>query len=242
MSTVVSAPAKSGLGVRTLDGAADPAFSVRRRILPLIVVLLVAAGALVAWPVDFDAAAIAERVRAAGMLGAVGLLALLVIQCVVAPIPSEPIMAAGYVYGPRLAFALAWVGVVVGAGLCFWLARAYGRPLAERVVSAERLDAAEARLQRGEPWTTFAALVAIRAVAFHSFDIVSYACGLVRLPFAAFLAATALGSLPKVFAFTYAGATLAARPAWLDALILAGTFGVLGVALVAALRRRRRAA
>jgi uncharacterized membrane protein YdjX (TVP38/TMEM64 family) len=216
---------------------------VRRRILPLIVVVLIAAGALVAWPPDFDAAAIAERVREAGMLGTVGLLALLVVQCVVAPIPSEPIMmAAGFVYGPRPAFAIAWTGVVVGAGLCFWLARAYGRPVAERLVSAERLDAAEVGLQRGGPFTTFAALLALRAIAFHSFDIVSYACGLVRIPFPMFLVATALGSCPKVFAFTYAGSTLAARPAWLDALILAGTVGVLAAVAVAALLRRRRAA
>jgi uncharacterized membrane protein YdjX (TVP38/TMEM64 family) len=216
---------------------------VRRRLLPLIVVGLVTAGALVAWPRDFDAAAIAERVRAAGMLGSVGLLALLVVQCVVAPIPSEPIMmAAGYVYGPRAAFVVAWTGVVVGAALCFWLARAYGRAVAERLVRAERLDAAEASLQRGGPLTTFAALLAIRAIAFHSFDIMSYACGLVRLPFPMFLAATALGSCPKVFAFTYAGATLAARPVWLDAIILAGTVGVLAVVAIAALLRRRRAA
>jgi uncharacterized membrane protein YdjX (TVP38/TMEM64 family) len=216
---------------------------VRRRFLLPIVLVLVVAGALVAWSPDLDAAAIAERVRAAGMLGTVGLLALLIVQCVVAPIPSEPIMmAAGFVYGPRPAFVIAWTGVVLGAALCFWLARAYGRSVAERIVRAERLDAAEAGVQRGGPVTTFAGLLALRAIAFHSFDIVSYACGLVRLPFPMFVAATALGSCPKVFAFTYAGATLAARPVWLDALILAGTLGALAVVVVGMLLRRRRAA
>jgi uncharacterized membrane protein YdjX (TVP38/TMEM64 family) len=216
---------------------------VRRRLLALIVVAVVVAGALVAWPRDFDAAAIAERVRAAGMLGSVGLLALLVVQCVVAPSPSEPIMmAAGFVYGPQPAFVIAWAGVVVGAALCFWLARAYGRPVAERLVRADRLDAAEASLQRGGPLTTFVALLLIRALAFHSFDLMSYACGLVRIPFPLFVAATVLGSCPKVLAFTYAGATLAARPVWLDALILVGTFGVVAAVAVGALVRRRRAA
>jgi hypothetical protein len=50
---------------------------------------------------------------------------------------------------------------------------------------------------------------------------------LVGLPFGWFALATALGVIPKAFAFTYAGATLATRPAWLDALILAGIFGML---------------
>ncbi|MGH7893259.1 MAG: TVP38/TMEM64 family protein [Candidatus Binatia bacterium] len=214
-----------------------------RRILAVVVVLLVLCGGLVAWSSDLDAEVIARGVRDAGMLGSIGLIALLVFQCVVAPVPSEPIMmAAGYVYGPGPALVLSWTGVVVGAGVCFWLARAYGRPLAERVVKAERLDAAEAGLRHRGLWTAFAALVAIRAVAFHGFDVVSYACGIVRLPFAVFLGATALGVLPKVFAFTYAGATFAARPAWLDAIIIAGTFGVLGLALLAAVLRRRRSA
>lgn len=82
----------------------------------------------------------------------------------------------------------------------------------------------------------------IRILAFHTFDVLSYACGIVRLPFVVFVVATVLGALPKVFAFTYAGATFAARPAWLDAIILVGTFGALAVAIVAVLLRRRRAA
>jgi uncharacterized membrane protein YdjX (TVP38/TMEM64 family) len=216
---------------------------VSARVGVVCVVLLLAGAAYVAWPSDFDAAAIAERVRAAGTLGSIGLFALLVVQCVVAPLPSEPIMmAAGYVYGPGPALALSWGGVVAGGACCFLLARAYGRSLAERLFDARRLDAVEARMGAGGGWTAFGVLVAIRAVAFHSFDLVSYACGVVRLPFGVFLAATALGALPKVFAFTYAGATFAARPPWLDGLILAGSFGALAILLVAAVLRRRRAA
>lgn len=213
----------------------------RRRVVALLAVLALVGAAIAAWPADFDAEAIAARVRAAGALGSIGLVALLAVQCVIAPIPSEPIMmAAGYVYGPGPALLISWTGVVLGAGLCFGLAYAYGRPLAERLVKPERLDAAEARLRWGGPWMAFAGLLVIRAVAFHSFDVLSYACGLVRLPFLVFAAATALGALPKVFAFTYAGATFAARPAWLDGLILAGTFGVVVLVVGAALLRRRR--
>jgi uncharacterized membrane protein YdjX (TVP38/TMEM64 family) len=215
----------------------------RGRLAALVGGFLLLGGVLVVWPTDFDAAAIAERVRAAGALGLIGLLALLVVQCVIAPVPSEPIMmAAGYVYGPGPALLISWIGVVLGASCCFGLARLYGRPLAERVVTAKRLDAAEAHLDRGGAWLTFAGLLAIRTLAFHSFDVLSYACGIVRLPFLVFLAATVLGALPKVFAFTYAGATFAARPAWLDAIILVGTFGVLAVVAVAAVLRGRRTA
>jgi uncharacterized membrane protein YdjX (TVP38/TMEM64 family) len=63
--------------------------------------------------------------------------------------------------------------------------------------------------------------------AFTAFDVVSYACGLIRFPFRWFLLATAVGGVPKVFAFTYFGANVSERPGWLDWLITAGTFGVL---------------
>lgn len=108
------------------------------RIVALVVGLLLLGVVIFVWPIEFEAAVIAERVRAAGTFGLVGLVALLVVQCVIAPIPSEPIMmAAGYVYGPGPALLISWIGVVLGASACFWLGRAFGRPLAERVVSAE---------------------------------------------------------------------------------------------------------
>jgi uncharacterized membrane protein YdjX (TVP38/TMEM64 family) len=214
-----------------------------RLIVPALLAVAVGGAAYAAWRADFDAAAIAASVRAAGPLGVIALIGFFVVQCVIAPIPSEPgMMAAGYVYGPGPALVIAWIGVVLGASACFWLGRAYGRPLAERVVRADRLDTAEAQLQRGGSWLAFAGVLAIRMFAFHTFDVLSYACGLVRMPFVVFLAATVLGALPKVWAFTYAGATLAARPAWLDAVILVGTFGAMAVAVVAVLLRRRRAA
>jgi len=88
----------------------------------------------------------------------------------------------------------------------------------------------------------FAIVLALRLFAFTSFDVLSYACGLVRFPFRWFLLATALGAVPKVFAFTYAGASIGARPRWLDGLMLVGTLGVLLVLpwLIRLGRRSRR--
>jgi uncharacterized membrane protein YdjX (TVP38/TMEM64 family) len=189
-----------------------------------------------------DAQALAARVRAAGALGPAALFALLVFQCVVAPIPSEPLMlAAGFVYGPALGFSIAWLGVVVGAAACFGLAQCFGRSLAQRFVRSRHLDAFDAyAAQRGIGFT-FAWVLVIRLLAFSSFDVVSYGCGLTRFPFRWFLLATALGVVPKAFAFPYAGASVAVRPAWLDAALLAGTFGFMLLVPWLALRRSRRA-
>jgi uncharacterized membrane protein YdjX (TVP38/TMEM64 family) len=174
-----------------------------------------------------DPEAIAARVRGAGKFGPLLLFALFVVQCVVAPLPSEPIMmAAGFVYGPGAGLALAWLGVVAGALACFILARALGRPFAERFITRERLDAIDTYVTARGLAATFGTVLALRLFAFPSFDVVSYACGLARFPLRWFLLATALGAVPKAFAFTYAGANLADRPGWIDGLLLAGTFGL----------------
>lgn len=192
------------------------------------VVALGLGAALWMWSLELDPHVLAGRLRDAGSAGVLGLLILLVVQCVVSPIPSEPIMvAAGFVYGPRSGFALSWLGVCLGAVLCFVLARRYGRPLAERFVRSERLGALDARLAAQGLAATFLVVLGLRLFAFGSFDVLSYACGLVRFPFPWFLVATLLGAVPKTLAFSYAGAAVGERPGWLDGVILVGSFGVL---------------
>ena len=183
-----------------------------------------------AYQIDFanlSVATTAERVRATGPLAPLVLLFLLVAQCVIAPLPSEPLMmVAGFLYGPRPGFVLSWLGVTLGACACFLLAD-LARPFAVRFVRAERLEWLDAQLgSRGE-LGMFVAVLFIRLFAFSSFDVVSYGCGLLRMRFRWFLLASAIGVMPKVFAFTYLGTSMSELPAWLGVLIAVGTFGIL---------------
>lgn len=207
------------------------------------VAALVAGGVLLAqldWRA-IDPQAIADRVRAAGPLGTVALFVLLVVQCVASPLPSEPLMiASGYLYGPWAGFALSWVGVVIGGTVCFVLARRLGRPVAERFASRDKLDAFDAAFTGRGTAATFVAVLGIRLFAHGSFDLVSYACGLIPFSLPLFLVASGVGVVPKVLAFTYLGASAGGRPGWLDALILGGAFGML-LLVPLVLRAARRA-
>lgn len=177
---------------------------------------------------NLDPQTIAERVRAAGAVGPLALVVLLIVQCVLSPVPSEPLMmASGYLYGPWAGFALSWVAVVIGGTLCFLIARTLGRPIAERFASRDKLDAFDAAFAGRGTMATFVAVLGIRLLAHGSFDLVSYACGLIPFSLPLFLVASGVGVVPKVFAFTYLGASAGARPGWLDALILGGAFGML---------------
>lgn len=210
----------------------------------IVAALAVACAAWLAGPdvrAALDPHALATRLRDAGPLGALGLVALLIVQCVIAPIPSEPIMmAAGFVYGPRAGFVLAWTGVFIGAAASFLIARYFGRALAERLVRSDRLAAFDRRLAAHGLATTFLIVLGLRLFSFTSFDVLSYACGLIRFPLPWFLVATGIGGVPKILAFTYAGATAGARPGWLDATILVGTFGALALLPLLVGRWRRR--
>jgi uncharacterized membrane protein YdjX (TVP38/TMEM64 family) len=176
---------------------------------------------------QLDAQAAADRIRAAGPLGPVVLLGLLILQCVVAPLPSEPLMmAAGFLYGPAAGLALSWGGVVLGASACFVLAAGLGHAFVHRMVNPERLQMLDAYVRARGISGIFFTILVIRLFAFSSFDVVSYGCGLLRLPFRWFLFATALGVVPKAFAFSYLGANVSEQPPWLGALALVGTFGI----------------
>ncbi len=215
----------------------------RRVFLALAGLGVIATLLVVQWQWDLptlEPEAVAERVRAAGPLGHLALHAWFVLQCVVAPLPSEPaMMAAGFVYGFGVAFGITWLGVVLGAAACFGLARRFGRPFVERFVRAERLEALDARVAGQGLAATFAVVLALRLFTFTSFDVLSYGCGLLRFPFRWFLLATVLGAVPKVVAFTYAGAGIGERPGWLDGVILAGSLsGLLALPWLVRLGRR----
>lgn len=180
-----------------------------------------------------DADTLADRVRASGWVGPLALIALLVAQAVVAPLPSPPIlMAAGFVYGPWFGFAIGWLGLLLGASSCFGLARALGRPFVQRFVGREHLATVDTYIAT-RTGATVLAIVSLRVFMPPLFDAVSYGCGLVRVPFWWFILATAMGEIPKVGSFTYIGSAAGGVSSWLAAwVLLAPALGVVGLRVV----------
>ena len=184
-----------------------------------------------------DATAVATRVQASGSVGPLVLIALLVAQAVIAPLPAPPIlMAAGFVYGPWVGFGIGWLGLLLGAGACFGLARWFGLPFARRFVGPERLATIEERLD-ARAGTTVVTLVSLRVFLPPLFDAVSYACGLFGVPLPVFLLATGIGEIPKVASFAYIGSAAGEVPGWLTTWVF--LFPVVGVFVLRMLHARR---
>lgn len=149
-----------------------------------------------------DLAGVREYLRSYGAWGPVAAFLLIQLQAVFAPLPSFPVVyAAGFLFGTFWGGLLSWVSVLVSAALCFGLARGFGRPLVECVVSPRALRRADALFLRHG---TFAVLLA-RLLPFTAFDLLSFAAGLTPMGLGPFLVATAIGMTPSIFLMAWAG-------------------------------------
>ena len=216
--------------------------SLRTVLLAIAVLVALLVPLFVFWDelIHLDAERLAEHVRAWGAFGPLVLIALLVLQAVVAPLPAPPIlMAAGFVYGPWIGFVIGWVGLLLGAGGCFALARRLGRPFVQRFVRAEQLTAIDAYAEQRRG-TTVLTIISLRIFMSPLFDAVSYGCGLIRVPLRWFMLATALGEIPKVGGFTYIGSAAGGSWSWIAAwILLAPAIGILGLRVLRSRLARR---
>ncbi|MGH7681701.1 MAG: TVP38/TMEM64 family protein [Candidatus Eiseniibacteriota bacterium] len=143
-------------------------------------------------------------VHGAGAWGPAVLLLLQVGQILIAPIPGVfvPILA-GVLYGPIVGPAITVAGTCIGSAAAYWIGRGGGRPLAERLIGADGLERA-GRLLGGKRWL---ALVPLFLIPLSPSDALCFAAGIVRMDWARFCAAVALGRVPKD-SFLAAGAAL----------------------------------
>lgn len=151
-----------------------------------------------------DVAAFREYLLSFGPLAAVVSGFLMVFQAIVAPLPAFVItFANGLVFGWLWGAVLSWSSAMVGAVLCFYLAKWVGRPVVERWVSRKALSWWDGFFDR---YGSYSILIA-RLVPIVSFDLVSYAAGVTPITFWNFFWATGLGQLPATLLYSYLGET-----------------------------------
>ena len=127
---------------------------------------------------------------------------LMVFQSVIAPLPAFLItFANGLLFGVWWGAALSWSSAMLGAALCFFIARALGRPVVIRLLSQSAVNASDRFFQR---YGKHAVLIA-RLVPVISFDAISYGAGLTSMRFLWFVIATGVGQLPATLLYSYLG-------------------------------------
>lgn len=131
---------------------------------------------------------------------------LMVFQSVVAPLPAFVLtFTNGLLFGWAWGALLSWSSAMVGALVCFWIARSLGRPVVERLVGGSKsLEVSDLFFTKYGDRT----ILITRLLPFVSFDIISYGAGLTPIRLRNFLIATGLGQLPATLAYSYLGQNL----------------------------------
>ncbi|NLY86138.1 MAG: TVP38/TMEM64 family protein [Tissierellia bacterium] len=131
--------------------------------------------------------------------------ALMVFQSIAAPLPAFLItFANANLFGWWQGAILSWSSAMVGAAVCFYIARILGRDIVEKLTSKTGLESVDRFFEK---YGKQSILIA-RLLPFMSFDIVSYAAGLTPMNFWGFFIATGIGQLPATIIYSYVGGML----------------------------------
>src|ERR671914_148005 len=159
---------------------------------------------------------------------------LMVLQALVAPVPSFLItFANGLAFGVFWGWMVSLLGHVLAAAVCFGVSRALGRTPVEVLVGRTGLESADRWFER---WGTYA-VFAGRLVPGVAFDAISYAAGLTRMRFGGFMLATTLGILPQTFLYSFLGQR---APEYVGLFLFTTALVLLGALVFALVRRGKR--
>jgi uncharacterized membrane protein YdjX (TVP38/TMEM64 family) len=147
----------------------------------------------------------------------------------------------GALFGTLRGVVLAWIAAMLATVAAYLLARSIGQDSIRRFLGRHRL------LTRLRKRSDFWALVSLRNLPVAPFAVLNYLAGLVGISLRLLLLATAIGALPTLVAYAYAGSELVigleqagqarARAFWIAGAV---TLGMILIWLVPAVIRRLR--
>lgn len=148
---------------------------------------------------------VVDYIRSFGVYAYIVSFLLMVFQSVAAPIPAFLItFANAIVFGWWKGAILSWTSAMVGAIICFYIARILGRDVVVKLTSNSAISTIEKYFEKYGSKT----ILICRLLPFVSFDIVSYFAGLTSISIASFLLATGIGQLPATIIYSYVGGML----------------------------------
>ena len=149
--------------------------------------------------------AVADYIRSFGAWAMAFSFALMVFSSILAPLPAFMItLSNAAIFGWWQGAILSWSSAMVGAALCFYIARILGRDVVEKIAGRGALAGVEGYFKKYGTRT----ILVCRLLPFVSFDAVSYFAGLTPMGFLAFFVATGIGQTPATIVYSYVGGML----------------------------------
>ncbi|MFX0047033.1 MAG: TVP38/TMEM64 family protein [Candidatus Hermodarchaeota archaeon] len=146
---------------------------------------------------------------ALGYLGILLFIVIMAIQGLIVPIPSEVVLlATGMIWGWLFGGIMGIIGSMAASLLCFYISRRGGRPLAKKFVGESGLAMADKLINK----YGIKAIIVSRFIPFISFDVISYASGLIDIDIKKYSIGTLIGSIFRAFFYSIWGALLGFNP------------------------------
>jgi len=127
--------------------------------------------------------------------GSLGLLVVMIIQTIIAPIPSEALLMFSGAIGIKIFDIVLFggLGLIIGSIIAFYLARIGGKPIIEKLIGKKWVG----RVDRWVEENGTKAIFLTRLVPIIPFDLISYMAGITKLEFKNYIFATVLGAFPR---------------------------------------------
>lgn len=155
--------------------------------------------------VKMDIKALRDYINSFGIYGPLISALLMIFQSILAPLPAFVLtFANAYLYGWYWGAILSWTSSMIGALLCFFIARGLGRPFAEKLITDNALSKMDHFFDEYGDFT----IIILRLLPFVSFDEVSYGAGFTDMKMGKFLIATGIGQLPATIVYSIVGNSL----------------------------------
>lgn len=133
---------------------------------------------------------------------------LMVLQSIIAPIPSEMVLlASGLVWGLAGGAAVGFVGSMISASIAFYIAKKGGRPLAVGVIGENGAQSMEYYMSKYGPVLIFG----MRAIPTVPYDLFSIIGGFTQMDFKKYTLSTGVGTIPRVIFYSWAGTLMASN-------------------------------
>ncbi|QEE16945.2 TVP38/TMEM64 family protein [Promethearchaeum syntrophicum] len=147
---------------------------------------------------------------------------LMVLQSLIAPIPSELVLLSGaMIFGFWWGVILGIIGSMLSAAITYYVSNRGGRSILE--ATGEKIGLADRMISIMDEWIEnwgFWAIVIGRAVPVIMFDPVSYAAGISNIKPKHYYIATLIGSVPRAIFYAYLGYSMldGNKPSFLETL------------------------
>ena len=136
-------------------------------------------------------------------------IAIMALQGLIVPIPSELVLlTTGIIWRWFLGGIMGLIGSMCAGLLCFYVSRKGGRPLVKKFVGEGAIDMADDLIHK----YGIKAIIISRFIPFISFDVISYASGLVDIDVKKYSIGTLIGSIFRAFFFSILGDLLGFDP------------------------------